>query len=247
MSITLSTLGSFMPEPGTNELPAAPGFGIRTDGTCYLNPDGAAGGEAAWVRLTATGKVKLVLQATQRVGLEEGDARTVELDAPVTAPIIEKDGMRVLLAPAKLPAADDGAPVTIAAPVTLELHYGRPAAVGAPVTAAIREKPGVTPVNPTHTPLVLRSGRPVELAPPVTLSTQLRTRPAVSTPRGCRRCGAAVPKRGLCDACRAQADLRQVVRLRNRGLTPAVIVRETGLPAPRVKHLLAKSRRGRTG
>jgi hypothetical protein len=59
---TLLTLTSAIPftlDPG-GILHAAPGFGIREDGSCYYNPDGAAGGEAAQLRLDEYGNPVLV-------------------------------------------------------------------------------------------------------------------------------------------------------------------------------------------
>lgn len=83
--------------------------------------------------------------------------------------------------------------------------------------------------------------------PAVTFSVKEGARPPVSLPepiaRGCRRCGAPGPKRKMCAACREQADIRTVARLRRRDHPIAEIAETTRLPEPHVRYLLGKSRR----
>lgn len=57
--ITISTQGVFITDPGTQELHVAPGFGITAGGNAYYSPGGAAAGDAAWMKFTPAGIVKL--------------------------------------------------------------------------------------------------------------------------------------------------------------------------------------------
>jgi hypothetical protein len=46
-TITLTSALPIGAEPGTGRIDAAPGWGLREDGTGYFDPDGAYAGEAA--------------------------------------------------------------------------------------------------------------------------------------------------------------------------------------------------------
>lgn len=193
-----------------DELRAAEGFGIHAGTTAYFDPDGAVGGEAAWIRLDPTGIVLLESDfPAETFGLVEGARRPVELPAPVSLPIRLKPGATFHPPTSRPPSMLGGRPVPLAEPHTASL----------------------------------RTGRPVPLAAPVTLTTTPRKRPRVETPRGCSRCGAPGPKRGLCAVCREQADIRKVVRLSRRDKTREQISEETSMSTPHVRYLLAKAKR----
>lgn len=274
MGIKLNALGEFVTQPGTGEVRAAPGFGLRLDGSAYYDPAGAQPGEAAWLRLEPTGEFSLQQNAPS---LEFGDigvlltrglpenTRLLLVAACDCGEIVSRPGHKcarcsapthVELEAGTRRPVDQADPTTgpirekpghIDAPPTARTPVpqpGRPVELQEPATLEVREKVGETHQPPAAAAPTARDGQPVQLAEHRTIETTPRTPAREATGPVCRGCGVSIDARGLCAVCQDGKDMRKVSRLAARGDQLHDIARATGLPAPRVQRLLDRAQRG---
>jgi hypothetical protein len=172
ISVPVGTL-SGDPQRG-GEVAAAPGFGINTSGKAYFSPSGATAGQAAWLRMSPEGHLKLVQSTTTSMdySLVEGDVRPLELPDSVTVEIREKAGNSPAPPAYRMVAVlpCDGRPVDVADLQTVALRHGRPLELPDAVLPPVRVKVGGTVARVPAAVISpqIHEGRPLELPGAVT-------------------------------------------------------------------------------
>ena len=160
-AVSLSTIGQFVTDAGSDRLRTAPGFGIRPDGSAYFDPDGALAGQAAYLRLSPAGRLTLS-------GL---DAAGLTLAGPGVGPRVSGETRPAADTATRRPSLQPRAPMSASSPpVVADLREGRPVELAGAVTGELID--GRPVAQPDAASAQLRTGRPVGVAEPVTLAVR---------------------------------------------------------------------------